>query len=259
MIGERGIRLSGGQRQRIAIARAILCDAPILVLDEALSSVDAEGEAVIRQALARLMRERTTLIFAHRLSSVIDADRILVLDGGRIVEQGTHDALMAKGGVYRGLMAEQARETDGTGAAAGLDRIVDGDSGEADAGDEVAVEDEPSGILAGGEDLTWLAAARALFARAAVDRLKVLLAVVFGVGRMAAFVGVGVLSALVVARLEQGGPFEGLLIALAVAAPVAGILHWMESWFAHDVSARILVDMRGAPVRPARPARAGPS
>src|SRR5207302_11022044 len=86
VVGERGIRLSGGQRQRIAIARALLRDAPILILDEALSAVDAENEAVIQQALDRLMEGRTTLVFAHRLSSVLSADRILVLDAGRLVE-----------------------------------------------------------------------------------------------------------------------------------------------------------------------------
>ena len=110
VIGERGIRLSGGQRQRIAIARALLRDAPILLLDEALSSVDAENEAVIQDALARLMGGRTVLIMAHRLSSVIDADRILVLDEGRVVESGRHEELMASRGVYHRLMADQVRE-----------------------------------------------------------------------------------------------------------------------------------------------------
>ena len=90
VIGERGARLSGGQRQRIAIARALLRDAPILVLDEALSSVDAENEAVIQQALDRLMAGRTTLILAHRLSSVINADRILVLEDGAVAQSGSH-------------------------------------------------------------------------------------------------------------------------------------------------------------------------
>src|SRR5690606_13694815 len=111
VIGEKGIKLSGGQRQRVAIARALLRDTPILVLDEALSAVDAENEAVIQAALDRLMRGRTTLILAHRLSSVIDCDRILVLDGGKVVESGSHGALMAAGGTYARLMAQQVRES----------------------------------------------------------------------------------------------------------------------------------------------------
>src|SRR5688572_2106522 len=109
LIGERGTRLSGGQRQRLAIARAVLRDAPILILDEALSSVDAENEAVIQEALDRLMRGRTTLILAHRLSSVISADRILVLERGRVVESGRHGELMRNHGPYRRLMGAQAR------------------------------------------------------------------------------------------------------------------------------------------------------
>ncbi len=104
-LGERGIQLSGGQRQRIAIARAILKDAPILLLDEATSALDAESEALVQRALERLMKGRTTLVIAHRLATVQKANRILVMDKGQIVEEGTHAELVAKGGLY-GRLAE---------------------------------------------------------------------------------------------------------------------------------------------------------
>ncbi|MEZ5818361.1 MAG: ABC transporter transmembrane domain-containing protein [Hyphomicrobiaceae bacterium] len=102
-LGERGVTLSGGQRQRIAIARAVLRDAPLLLLDEATSSLDAESEVAVQEALDALRRGRTTLIVAHRLSTVLRADRILVMDQGRIVEEGTHQALVARGGLYARL------------------------------------------------------------------------------------------------------------------------------------------------------------
>lgn len=111
LVGERGVKLSGGERQRIAIARAFLADAPILILDEATSSLDSESEVLIQQAMERLMLGRTTLVIAHRLSTVRALDRLLVFERGRIAEEGTHDALIRlDGGIYRGLFERQALE-----------------------------------------------------------------------------------------------------------------------------------------------------
>lgn len=111
LVGERGVKLSGGERQRVAIARAFLADAPVLILDEATSSLDSESEVLIQQAMERLMLGRTTLVIAHRLSTVRSLDRLLVFEHGRIAEEGNHEALIGlNGGIYRGLFELQALE-----------------------------------------------------------------------------------------------------------------------------------------------------
>lgn len=243
VIGERGIRLSGGQRQRIAIARAILRDAPILVLDEALSAVDAENEAIIQDALERLMEGRTTLIFAHRLSSVIDADRILVLDEGRVAETGNHAMLMRNGGVYYRLMAAQAEEVFDT-------KIVIGDEGSL----QIGVQEGPTyseeaqfaatDAIVKAEGLGWAEAARELLKHIVPYKGKLALTFGFGVTRVFAYIGIGVVSALAVRAVKTEEPFVDLLILLAFLAPTAGIFHWFESWIAHDMAFRLLAEMR---------------
>jgi ATP-binding cassette, subfamily B, bacterial len=242
VIGERGVNLSGGQRQRLAIARALLRDAPILILDEALSSVDAENEAVIQQAIDRLSQGRTTLVLAHRLSSVIGADRILVLDQGRIVESGRHAELIRRDGPYRRLMGAQAQER-------GEDDVS------LDVAEPISAAEQDGKTSDFGSDATTATATAA----ARVSAMQTLLSltriikpwarefavvVASGIGRVAFFIGVGILGALAVAAVKTGAPFAWLLIALALAAPLAGILHWIESWLAHDIAYRLLAELR---------------
>ncbi|HLY44557.1 MAG TPA: ABC transporter ATP-binding protein [Stellaceae bacterium] len=241
VLGERGVNLSGGQRQRLAIARALLRDAPILILDEALSSVDAENEAVIQQGLDRLAQGRTTLVLAHRLSSVIGADRILVLDHGRLVDSGRHAELIRREGPYRRLMGAQAEERgdDFDLAPEELRKAAPGEAAQTDYGEEA-----PAATAAAAARVGAAATLMALVGIIRPWRRRFAVVVTSGIGRVAAFIGVGILSALAVAAVKTGAPFGYLLILIALAAPLAGLLHWLESWLAHDIAYRLLAEMR---------------
>jgi ATP-binding cassette subfamily C protein CydCD len=241
IIGERGVNLSGGQRQRLAIARALLRDSPILILDEALSSVDAENEAVIQQALDRLAQGRTTLILAHRLSSVIGADRILVLDHGRVVESGRHAELIRRGGPYRRLMGTQAEER-GDGDAVLDEALAAVTTGEAEGTDYG--EEAPAAAAAKAAQVGALSTLRTLVRIIAPWRRRFGIVVASGIGRVAAFIGVGIAGALAVAAVKTGAPFGYLLVLLWLLAPIAGVFHWVESWLAHDIAYRLLAEMR---------------
>ncbi len=246
VIGERGLRLSGGQRQRIAIARALLKDAPILLLDEALSHVDTENEALIQEALDRLMEGRTTLIIAHRLSSVIGADRIVVLEDGAIVESGTHPELVSGHGTYSRLMADQVTTAGTHGHSADMagdreDAVAAGASGspmnEERTHTFVAAPLTPSAI-------GWLELWRRLFGLVRDWWLQLSITFFCGVGHVAAIIGIGVVSALIVGKVSKGLDFTATLIILMALIPIASGVHYLESWLAHDLAYRLLAELR---------------
>ncbi len=249
VIGERGTRLSGGQRQRMAIARALLRDAPILILDEALSSVDAENEAVIQEALDRLVQGRTTLILAHRLSSVIAADRILVLEHGRVTQSGRHDELICRDGPYRRLMGAQAageqRSAPGAadpvyGAAATALDVDQGSPARAAAEAAIKIRD----ISADATTVGWRDTIHALVRFILPWWRQLAATIICGVGRVAAVIAIGVVGAFVIAAVTTSSSTHLLVTALLVIAPLAGLLHWLESWLAHDMAYRLLAEMR---------------
>ena len=253
LIGERGIKLSGGQRQRVAIARALLKDAAILILDEALSSVDAESEAVIQEALNRLMKGRTTMVIAHRLSSVINADRTIVLDDGRLVEEGPHDSLLRLNGVYSRLMAAQVQA-----APEGLDdKVVVAGSPQpaariADLGAQLAghrdsaeaVQPAPGTVTPDAQSMGWLRIFARLLDLVKPWRGQLTLTFLLGVLRVFVLVGIGVTSGLIVRQVAVGGDLIWLLVSLGIMAALTPLLHWGESWMAHDLAFRLLAEMR---------------
>jgi ATP-binding cassette subfamily C protein CydCD len=243
LVGERGARLSGGQRQRVAIARALLKDAAILILDEALSSVDAQNEMVIQDALNRLMEDRTTLIIAHRLSSVIDAHRILVLDQGRIVESGSHAELVQANGVYAELMASQQNSTDEEIAlpvAPAANGSADGNGDGTGSSTHVA----ENTTLHVASSLPLFTTLQRLLGLVRPFALKTAGAFSSGILYQAAFIGVGVSSALVVGQVIRHGEIFWPLVALGVAVIATSLLSWVELWIAHDLAYQLLADMR---------------
>ena len=263
MVGERAVRLSGGQKQRIAIARALLKDAPILVLDEALSSVDAENEALIQQALERLMKGRTTMVIAHRLSSVINADRILVLDDGRLVESGSHHELVAAGGTYTRLMAQQQETPLQDSMVATLERGAIYGATEASHDGHHETEDiEPSEppLLNGGQSeipagpqQATVTPVRPIGIFTVWTRLLYLVrpwwgqlsfTFALGLGHHGSIIGLAVIGALLVGQVITGGGLTLLLVLLGVFVPMVGFFTWAESWMAHDIAYRLLAEIR---------------
>ncbi len=237
VVGERGVRLSGGERQRIAIARAILKDAPILVLDEALSSVDARSEAVINQALRKLMEGRTTLIIAHRLSSVIHADRILVLERGQVVETGGHGALLESGGTYARLMAAQAQAGD---AEAMAERAAPAAAAEP----EEAAETPATRTARARAPLAALTVLRRLAELVRPFRRKLAVSFSAGVLFQASVVGVGAAGALLVSQLIRGEDIAFHLLLLGSMVGLASVLSWADCWLPHDLAYQLLAEMR---------------
>ena len=242
-IGEKGIKLSGGQRQRVAIARAILKDSPILILDEALSAVDAENEYIIQKALDELMKKRTTIVLAHRLSSVIKCEKILVLENGKVIESGTHSKLWLKKGVYSQLMKKQVEEFE-TNIINNKDDEVNFNNNLYEDQFERNLKDmQTEGILKA-EGLNWRQLVFELMKHIIPWKGRLTLSFCFGVLRVLSFIGVGFFSALIILSLKNNSDFYFYLYGLTIVASISGILHWLESWVAHDMAFRLLSVMR---------------
>ena len=261
VVGERAVRLSGGQRQRLAIARALLKDAPILLLDEALSSVDAENEAVIQAALDRLMENRTTLVIAHRLSSVIGADRILVLDSGHVAEVGTHSELIVADGVYAELMRQQTALGVADDVVSGTaERLrVGADAESVETGHHHAAPEPDLSHLHAGHHHAPPAQTREDEARPSVRSLSVwfrlfglvrpvrgqfIVTLLLGMLHHGSVIALGAFGALLVAAVFRDESLTTPLLLVCIFAPLSALLFFLETWQAHDMAYRLLAKMR---------------
>ncbi len=257
VIGERAVRLSGGKRQRLAIARALLKDAPILLLDEALSSVDAENESLIQEALERLMENRTTLVIAHRLSSLINADRILVLEDGHAVEIGTHEELMSVDGRYASLMRQQAQ--------AGVDDAGPSKTAESSHQHGASAHHHPEpelpNISVGGHHHHHAAPSRKdadepevnipsmtvwmrLLRLVGPVKYQFFATLALGMLNHGSVILLGAFTALLVGAVFRGDDLTTPLIIVLVLAPIAALFFYLENWQAHDMAFRLLAKMR---------------
>ena len=239
LLGERGVKLSGGQKQRIAIARALLKDSPILILDEALSSVDAENESLIQASLDKLMVNRTTLIIAHRLSSVIGADRILVIDEGKVVQEGRHEELILIDGIYSSLMMGQVESNEII-----VKPVRRHTKLESNLPNKFKRDIALTSAKINESNLKLSDVFLRLFNLIEPWRTELILTFLLGVGRVTVLLGLGVVSAYLVAEVANGNMNSTLLVALGILAVMTPVFQWAESWIAHDLAFRLLAEMR---------------
>ncbi len=247
VVGERAVRLSGGQRQRLAIARALLKDAPILLLDEALSSVDAENETLIQEALDRLMENRTTLVIAHRLSSVINADRILVLEDSKAVEIGSHAELMAADGAYASLMRQQTEmgetiltdDADTTAPQSAAPPLPELPTTGHHHGPSTSHSHHQEEI----NIRSWAVWVR-LFGLVRPVKWQFLITVALGMLNHGSVILLGAATALLVGAVVRDESLTNLVILVCTLAPLSALFFYLESWQAHDMAFRLLAKMR---------------